>query len=42
MERKGMKNIVEGEAEESEDEWKGLGVLMKNFPTLLILMMKND
>ncbi|WLF77156.1 hypothetical protein PVL30_000865 [Lodderomyces elongisporus] len=25
MERRGIKNIVEGEAEESEDEWKGLG-----------------
>lgn len=25
MERKGIKNVVEGEAEESEDEWKGIG-----------------
>ncbi|KAK6456883.1 MRC1-like domain-containing protein [Scheffersomyces xylosifermentans] len=25
MERRGIKNIVQGEAEESEDEWKGLG-----------------
>ena len=25
MERRGLKNIIEGEAEESEDEWKGLG-----------------
>ncbi|OBA18973.1 hypothetical protein METBIDRAFT_33605 [Metschnikowia bicuspidata var. bicuspidata NRRL YB-4993] len=25
MERKGMKGIVEGEAEESDDEWKGIG-----------------
>ncbi|KAI3405802.2 hypothetical protein KGF56_001409 [Candida oxycetoniae] len=25
MERRGLKDIVEGEAEESEDEWKGLG-----------------
>lgn len=25
LERKGIKNIIEGEAEESEDEWKGLG-----------------
>jgi len=25
MERRGIKNIVEGEAEESEDEWKGIG-----------------
>lgn len=27
MERKGIKGIVEGEAEESEDEWKGIGGL---------------
>lgn len=25
MERRGIKNIVDGEAEESEDEWKGIG-----------------
>lgn len=25
MEKKGLKNILEGEAEESEDEWKGIG-----------------
>ncbi|RCK56568.1 Mediator of replication checkpoint protein 1 [Candida viswanathii] len=25
MERHGLKNVIEGEAEESEDEWKGLG-----------------
>lgn len=25
MERKGVKNIIEGEAEESEDEWAGVG-----------------
>lgn len=25
MERRGIKNVVEGEAEESEDEWKGIG-----------------
>lgn len=25
MERKGMKGVVEGEAEESDDEWKGIG-----------------
>lgn len=25
MERRGLKNILEGEAEESEDEWQGLG-----------------
>lgn len=25
MERKGIKNMVEGEAEESDDEWKGIG-----------------
>ncbi|PIS55897.1 hypothetical protein CJI97_001135 [Candidozyma auris] len=25
MERKGIKNLLEGEAEESEDEWKGIG-----------------
>lgn len=31
MERKGMKNIVEGEAEESEDEWKGLGGIDEEF-----------
>ncbi|PVH15707.1 uncharacterized protein CXQ87_003553 [Candidozyma duobushaemuli] len=27
LERKGMKGMVEGEAEESEDEWKGIGGL---------------
>lgn len=27
FERKGLKNIVEGEAQESEDEWKGIGGL---------------
>ncbi|CAK7896887.1 mediator of replication checkpoint protein 1 [[Candida] anglica] len=27
MERKGLKNIIEGEAEESEDEWHGIGGL---------------
>lgn len=27
MERRGIKNVVEGEAEESEDEWKGIGGL---------------
>ena len=26
-----MKNIVEGEAEESEDEWKGLGGIDEEF-----------
>lgn len=25
LERRGIKNVVEGEAEESEDEWKGIG-----------------
>lgn len=27
LERRGIKNVVEGEAEESEDEWKGIGGL---------------
>ncbi|GEQ71951.1 hypothetical protein JCM33374_g5637 [Metschnikowia sp. JCM 33374] len=29
MERKGLKGIVEGEAEESDDEWKGIGGMDK-------------
>ena len=35
MERKGMKNIVEGEAEESEDEWKGLGGIDEEFSDVI-------